>query len=67
MLVEELIKLRVNSAAHTMFQAMIALQFWAKQLVAYPNLAKAAEHSIMQFSTISLGESALDIKTKTRM
>ena len=71
MLAEELIELQVTSAAHTMFQAMVLLQFWTKQLVAYPNLAKAALLSIIPFPTTYLCESAfsalVDIKTKKRM
>ena len=68
MLAEGLKELQVNSAAHTMFQAMKLLQFWIKQLVAYSNLAKAALHSIIPFPTTYLCESAfsalVDIKTK---
>ena len=41
MLSKKLIELQVNSAAHTMFQAMTLLQFWTKQLVAYSNLANS--------------------------
>ena len=58
MLAKELIELQVNSAAHAMFQAMTLLQFRTKQLAAYPNLEKAALHSIMQFPTTYLCESA---------
>ena len=71
MLEEELIELQVNSAAHAMFQAMTWLQFWTKQLVAYPSLAKAALHSIILFPTTYLYESAFSalvhIKTKKRI
>ena len=71
MLAKELIQLQVNTAAQTMFQAMMLLQFWTKQLVAYLNLAKAAVHSIISFPTTYICESSfsalVDIKTKKRM
>ena len=70
-LAEEIIELQVNSTANTMFQDMTLLQFWTKQLVAYPNLAKAASHYIISFPTTCLCESAflalVDTKTKKRM
>ena len=43
MLAKEFIKLQVNSAGQTLFQAM------TKQVMSYPNLAKAALHSIILF------------------
>ena len=58
MLAEEIIELQVNCAAYPMFQAMTLLQFWTKQLVAYPNLAKAILHSIIPFPATYLCESA---------
>ena len=59
MLAEELIELQINSAAYTIFQAMVLLQFWTKQLVAYPKFAKAALHFIIPFPTTYLWESYL--------
>ena len=71
MLAEEIIELQLNCAAHPMFQAMMLLQFWTKQLVAYPSLAKATLHSIIPFPATYLCESAfsalVDIKTTKRM
>ena len=54
-----------------MFQVVTLLQFWTKQLVAYPNLAKAEFYSIIPFPTTYLCNSAflalVDNETKKRM
>ena len=69
-LADEIIDLQSNSGAKTIFEANELPDFWLRQMIAYPHLARVALHEILPFPTIYLCEQGFSIlavlKTKWR-